>query len=76
MKLTWNPWKRIKELEQDVANLGVCLDAAYGDVDSMLGTLEQIAMVAGPRSSAIVRRMSNMAQEAVDKLYGYEELEE
>jgi hypothetical protein len=74
--MIWNPWKRIKELEQDVANLGVCLDAAYGDVESMLGTLEQIAMVAGPRSNVTVRRMSNMAQEAVDKLYGYEADEE
>jgi len=72
MKLIWNPWKRIKELEQDVADLRKSIDLAYSDVDGLLDALEQIAMVAGPRSNVTVRRMSNMAQEAVDKLYGYE----
>lgn len=72
MKLIWNPWKRIKELEQDVASLEASLDSAYEDVEGMLSTLQDIAMVAGPRSNVTVRRMSNMAQDAVDKLYGYE----
>jgi hypothetical protein len=67
-----NPWKKIKELKQEVADLGESLDLAYENVDGLLDTLEQIAMVAGSRSSAVVRRMSNMAQEAVDKLYGFE----
>jgi hypothetical protein len=72
MKLIWNPWKRIKELEQDVANLSESLDSAYEDVEGMLSTLEHISLVAGPRSSAIVRRMSKMAEDAVDKFYGFE----
>lgn len=76
MKLIWNPWKRIKELEQDLGYLEASLEVAYNDVEGLLNTLEEIAMVAGPRSNVTVRRMSNMAQDAVDKLYGYKADEE
>jgi hypothetical protein len=72
MKLIWNPWMKIKELERDVANLSESLDLAYEDVEGMLSTLEHISLVAGPRSSAVVMRVSKMAQDAVDKLYGFE----
>lgn len=72
MKLIWNPWKKIEELKQDLDYLELSLEVAYGDIDVMRDALKQIAMVAGPRSSAVVRRMSNMAQDAVDKLYGFE----
>ena len=76
MKLIWNPWKRIKELEQDLGYLEVSLEVAYNDAEGLLNTLGEIAMVAGPRSNVTVRRMSSMAQDAVDKLYGYKADEE
>jgi hypothetical protein len=72
MKLIWNPWKKIKELEQDVTQLESQVMDAYGDIDSLRQTLEEISLVAGPRSSAVVCRVSKMAQDAVDKYYGFE----
>jgi hypothetical protein len=39
---------------------------AYDEIDRLRVALEAISDVAGARSSATVRRMSNMAQEALD----------
>jgi predicted nuclease with TOPRIM domain len=72
MKLILNPWKRIKELEQDVTQLESQLMDSYGETNSLRQTFEEISLVAGPRSSAIVRLISTMAQDAADKFYGFE----
>jgi ribonuclease HI len=72
MKLIWNPWKRIKELEQDVDYLVCDIDNAYAEMQGLVDALDEISKVAKPSSNATVRRMSNMAQDAVDKYYGFE----
>lgn len=72
MKLIWNPWKKIKELECKADDLAIDAFSAYAEAQQLVDVLNEIALVAGPRSSAIVRRMSEMAQDAVDKFYGFE----
>ena len=60
--MIWNPWRANRYLAQTNK---LMLDA-YDEIDRLRVALEAISDVAGARSSATVRRMSNMAQEALD----------
>lgn len=65
--MIWNPWKRARDAELNAEQWSFDAIGAYQEIDRLRKVLENIAMVAGPRSTAIVKRLSDMAQEALDK---------
>lgn len=65
--MIWNPWKRARDAELDAKQWASEAVDAYHEIDRLRNVLENIAMAAGQRSTAIVRRLSNMAQEALDQ---------
>ena len=65
--MIWNPWKRARDAELNAERLAFEGIGAYQEIRRLRGALANIAMAAGPRSTAIVKRLSAMAQEALDQ---------
>lgn len=65
--ITLNPWKRIADLEERIADL---LDrmAEYDiEIGGLLDALDDIVAEERPTSNATVRRMARIAREAMEK---------
>ena len=65
--ISLNPWKRITELEDQIADL---LDqmAQYDiEIGGLLDALDDIAAEEKPTSNATVKRMARIARDAMEK---------
>jgi hypothetical protein len=68
--MTWNPWKRIIELEDTIAAL---LDQMMDydiEISGLCEALEEIAAEERPTSNGTVRRMGRIARTALSADYG------
>ena len=70
--MNWNPWKKIAKLEsklaQQVEQTGLWAECFMDTSDKLSvarNALENIAMAAGPKSSATIKRLAAMAQETL-----------
>jgi hypothetical protein len=68
--MIWNPWKRIIELENEIATL---LDQMMDydiEINGLCEALEEIAAEERPTSNGTVRRMGRIARTALSADYG------
>jgi len=65
--MIWNPWKKIRQLEQKVDFWEDETFTACGQIEDLVTALERVALEARPSSSAVAKKMASIAQAALDK---------